>query len=76
MSEFHQLQADTQNKKGQPSWYDRLVPGMDADRRSSLDDALADPTVFHTTISRVLANWDLKVSPTQVRQYRRVYLGI
>ena len=73
MSEFHDAQQ--QRKCGKPSWYDVIVPELDEQRRQSLDDALADRTIFHTTISRVMEGWGHPVSASQVAHYRQTQLG-
>ena len=75
MSDFKQLQKQMERRKGQPSWYDRISPDLSDERQASLDDALADRSIFHTTISRVLEQWGYEVSESQVAHYRRARLA-
>lgn len=75
MSEFKIAQKELERRKGQPSWYDRIRPDLDDKRQAGLDDALVDPTIYHTTIAKVLESWGYSVSAAQVAHYRRARLG-
>lgn len=72
MDEFEAEQASV--KTGTAGWWERVIPQLDDDQRASLDRALNNPDIGHSTIATVLRRWGHPVSYQQVGHFRRRYV--
>lgn len=70
LGEFQAAQASLR-RSGYPSWYERVVAQLDADKRAALDAALASQDITARAISKVLGTWGYDVSMAAVSSYRR-----
>ena len=70
IDEFEQAQA-RQKPTGIQSWYDRITPEMDDERREALDIALRSPRFTARAIAEVLQSWGFDVSHEKVTRYRK-----
>lgn len=70
MNEFVEAQQQAKGP-GIGCWYQRVKDELDGGRLSDLDGALADRTIFGTTIASVLSGWlGRKVPSSQVQRHR------
>ena len=72
MDEFELEQQQTTT--GSRGWWEKVMPALDDQQRASLDKALANPDIAHSTISTVLKRWGHSVSYQQVGHFRRRYV--
>jgi len=72
MDEFELEQQQTTT--GSRGWWEKVMPALDDQQRSSLDKALHNRDISHNTISRVLKAWGHDVSYQQVGHFRRRYV--
>jgi hypothetical protein len=70
VDEFVAVQEET-GTPGVAGWWDRVLPELSDEQRTSLLDAAGSPTISHRTISIVLGRWGHKVSPGMVGHWRR-----
>ena len=70
MDEFEQAQASMKGP-GVSGWWDRVIPDLDDERRSSLLRAAANKSISHRAISIVLDGWGYQVRPNMVGHWRR-----
>jgi hypothetical protein len=69
VSVFRERQA--RERKGMHSWYERIAPQLDEQRRAELDEALADRDIYPRVIALVLEDWGYSVTASQVSWHRR-----
>jgi hypothetical protein len=55
---------------GPRCWYVKVAEGLDPDDLKELDEALADTSIFGSTISRVLTARGFRVQETAVNRHR------
>jgi len=72
MDEFELEQQNV--KAGSAGWWERVMPQLTDEQRTSLDRALHNPNIGHNTISTVLKRWGYQVSYQQVGHFRRRYV--
>lgn len=68
MNAFTEAQYDTQPSS---CVVVAIAQQLTIDQRADLNEALADPLIYGSTIAKVLSNWGYKVSETTVRKHRR-----
>lgn len=72
MDEFAQANRELMKKRGNArSWYDRVVKEIDAERKSSLDEALASVEITNRAIALVLERWGFDVKDNTIGMWRR-----
>jgi len=59
---------------GTAGWWEKVIPQLDDEQRASLDRALHNPDIGHSTIATVLKRWGYQVSYQQVGHFRRRYV--
>jgi len=72
MDEFELEQQNV--KAGNPGWWETVIPQLTDDQRASLDRALHNRAIGHSTIATVLKRWGYPVSYQQVGHFRRRYV--
>lgn len=72
MDEFARANRELMKKRGNArSWYDRVVEEIDAERKSSLDEALASVEITNRAIALVLERWGFDVKDNTIGMWRR-----
>lgn len=70
--EFTRANRELMKRRGNArSWYDRVVPEIDDDRKAALDEALASPEITNRAIALVLERWGFEVKDNTIGMWRR-----
>jgi hypothetical protein len=73
LSEFYV--ENERSKPGLRTWYEKIVPDMDPERKKTLDAAMEADDLTASAIASVLRKWGYEVSDQQVGSHRRKRRG-
>jgi hypothetical protein len=78
MSEHDLSEFYVENERSKPgfrTWYEKIAPDMDPERKKALDAAMEAEDLTASAIAAVLRKWGYAVSHQQVGTYRRRFRG-